>query len=406
MTNHQTKKHCLSDFFYSNIADKSYINLKKGLQEYRFFLSALYSALNHLENKDLKNFDALVGENACQIRAIKIALIASENQTDFCLMKEQIELLQNKIRTLLSEKTINQLMSSGISLATLLTEQELDIELTSDLSFALLSHLLSIAKNAQSELSSPFCIRDKSDPKKLKQLDSEVSSKFANSVVRRARRLLSEASVQFIRETAWNSGNMHLIRMLSKEFTYEFNSWPSTPMFWTYKALLKNALDKNIPLIILAKFIEQSDKKYVIRDQQILFFKPHLDSKNELVYQQAIPNKEDLKNPSLVVQGVVDLDQERHFFCKNTWSEQLVKNSVVDIILAAAADHRQYPCSERQVPLHDAEYVEYKEMAQKKGFSLNNPTTFFINHVYSLEVGKLFAASKENSQPKFVDASF
>ncbi|MBM3184197.1 MAG: hypothetical protein FJZ64_02715 [Chlamydiae bacterium] len=67
----------LSEVFYYDPKEKRNGELRKGLQEYEFLLSVLEETCHHLENGNFERFDSLLGENACQIRAVKIAIIAS-----------------------------------------------------------------------------------------------------------------------------------------------------------------------------------------------------------------------------------------------------------------------------------------------------------------------------------------
>jgi len=56
------------------------------------------------------------------------------------------------------------------------------------------------------------------------------------------------------------------------------------------------------------------------------------------------------------------------------------------VILAGAADHRQYPDPKKDaeiLALNDAEFTQHVALAQSKGFAETNPTTFFIQHVYA-----------------------
>lgn len=62
------------------------------------------------------------------------------------------------------------------------------------------------------------------------------------------------------------------------------------------------------------------------------------------------------------------------------------------VILAGAADHRQYPDPEedrRIEELGDEEFESYRKMARANGYALEDPSTFFIQHVYSTTVGKI-----------------
>ena len=53
------------------------------------------------------------------------------------------------------------------------------------------------------------------------------------------------------------------------------------------------------------------------------------------------------------------------------------------VILAGAADHRQYPDPNVEVKGDTAERLEYKRIALEEGYCLSNPKMFFIQHVYA-----------------------
>lgn len=60
----------------------------------------------------------------------------------------------------------------------------------------------------------------------------------------------------------------------------------------------------------------------------------------------------------------------------------------IDVILAGAADHRQY-LTQDTASIEDEEFNRYRQMAREEGFALTNPTTFFIQHVYATVIGQL-----------------
>lgn len=392
-----SKKQNLSDLLYYDIAEKRNGELQKALKEYRLLLSVLEFASYHLENGDLEKFDALVGENACQIRAIKIAVIASRNLIDFKKLNEQIANIQNKLEDLLSHKKIASLMQSNSSLKEVLEKEELNIELNFDEMFVCQSFLLSEAKEPQSTEKHMLSLtrKDKSAPKNLKRF-GDVSSGFTEDVVRKARRSLAEASVHFVKELSWEIKEPSLIKMTSQDFIRKHNTWPCIPMFWTYKVLLRIAQKNLIPFVVHVKFLDKQDARYQVRDEEMLFFKPKTDQ-DCFSYIQTEPDETDLNSSACVVQGVACLETQHQHFCKTKWREVILKTSIIDIILAGAADHRQYPDSNIEIKTDDHEYENYKVIARQKGFSLDNPTTFFINHVYPTQVDKIMGLKRAAS---------
>lgn len=269
MSSSVTKKNFLSELLPYDPSTKTNGSLRAGLKEYRLLLAATNQAMNLLQSGDLE-FDAVVGENACEIRTAKIAMTIAKYLSSAKSIQVQVEKSNRKIETL--SKSLETLMKKGISLQTLLLEEEIDVPLTSDELFLMESFLLSIAKTVKpSKASSPLCRNDAADPKKLKQFEQNVSASFLDNLVRKARQLLSAASVIFVREQAQLLGDRQLEKMCSEEFTITYNSWPCIPMFWTYKTLLLAAQKASIPIVICAKFLDKA-QEYLHRPRRISLF--------------------------------------------------------------------------------------------------------------------------------------
>ncbi len=246
----------LSGLLPYDLSTKSNGNLRTALKEYRLLLIATEQTMGALQRGEIDRFDPVVGENACQIRTVKIAKIATR-----CLEEAESVLLdtvrvKQKVEDLSS--SLPQLMKSGISLGELLQREGLDLSLSMDQLFLIESYLLSIVQVVKDPKSSiPLCINGVANSKKLKELESSISNSFAESLLRRARQLIATASVEFVREEALSLGDPQLIRMTSEEFTIRYNGWPCIPMLWTYKTLLLAAQNQNIPIILLAQHLSQ-----------------------------------------------------------------------------------------------------------------------------------------------------
>ena len=90
-------------------------------------------------------------------------------------IQAQITNSRLKIETL--SKSLEPLMKKGISLQSLLKQEEIDVALTSDELFLFESFLLSVAKTVKpAKVSSPLCRNDAADSKKLKQFGGDVST--------------------------------------------------------------------------------------------------------------------------------------------------------------------------------------------------------------------------------------
>lgn len=402
-TQAQTKHtNSLSSLLPYDPTTKKNKDLKIGLIEFKLLSKAYANAIAALKNGDLKKFDGLVGENACEIRAIFIAIIASKNLIDIEASEKKISSLENRIETLLTSKELEQLMRKGCSLKDVLESQKFDVSLTDEEFFALESFLLTEVRvpDTLGEGMVSLYKMALTDAKRLKSL-GEVSSKFTDHLESHARKLLSTASVEFIRNASLDLKDQTLIKMASEAFTVKHNTcWPCTPMFWTYKTVLAAAQKEGIPVIFHTKFIEKiKDQKdlYTVTDEEYQYYEVE-QTKHANQYVRKIPSQENLDKPAFIVQGIADVNFEKPK-TKEQWDLEMIAHSATNIILAGAADHRQYPDSKKDTlidELQDEEFLSFKKLAKDKGFSSENPTTFFIQHVYAMK-GKHFPFFKSKN---------
>lgn len=363
-------------------------DILKGLKEYQTILKVALAAIRDFEEGHLEGFDCLVGENACEIRAIKMSMVAARSSINIQILQNRILDVLGKIPVLLAPRSISSIMKSDFSLGKIIEDRDLEVFLSSDEIFTIRSHLLTLmktVKDSDQHLHSIFRM-EVADPKKLKEI-GEVSSVFANRLLYGLRKSLATSSVEFIRAEADVISDPDIIKMVSEEFTFQHNGLPCIPMFWTYKTVLETAEKNNIPIFLLAKFLKKKGEEFEVLDKEGLLFKRF--NSNSSVLAHAIETA-DLEKPAIVVEGVVVPDSAGKTLSKMQWKNVVGEMSVVDVILAGAADHRQLPNEALETVfenLKDAEYENYKSMARKEGFSSSNPTTFFIQHVYAGRIG-------------------
>ena len=378
----------LSQILPYDASQKTNGDIPKGLKEYQTILKVALDATRELGKGHLEWFDCLVGENACEIRAIKISLVASRSSVNIQGLQSRILEASGRIPALSAPKSINDIMRSNCSLGEIIRNESLDIALTSDEIFTIRSYLLAFMKTVRDSdhhLHSIYRM-EVANPKKLQEV-GEVSSVFANRLVYGLRKSIATSSVEFIREEAQAVQNPDVLKMVSDEFTFQHNGLPCIPMFWTYKTVLGTAEKENIPVFILSKFLKKNGEEFEVVEKEGLLYK-HFNS-NSCILAEAIENT-DLEKTAIVVEGVVAPDDAGRTLSKTQWRNVMGKMSVVDVILAGAADHRQLPNEDLETVfqnLKDGEYENYKSMARKEGFASSNPTTFFINHVYAGSIG-------------------
>jgi uncharacterized LabA/DUF88 family protein len=353
-------------------------------------------AINSLINGDLKKFDSFVGENACEIRAVWIAIIASKNSRSHFKTYERLVDAKEILRNLLYHNetlTTEQITSHEHQI-----QEILNIIVDFELYFAIQAFLLSEAKIilAKRDFYPSLCVPAKSDPKRLKRFGN-VSSTFLEKLVRKSRKFVAAASVQFVQKQANRSNDENLMDMVSSKFTINHNNHLlCTPMFWTYKCALLALIQNKIPLVINARFLIRESTGYRVIDEDWLFFETPALGTKDLVRRNV--GHDDLKKAALIIQGAVLLSTNKSID-KHQWRQTLLRYPIATTILAGAADHSQYPASKHNDLIDQTQdYQDYKRFAKKAGFSIDNPTTFFIQHVYCSQVNRIFNNKFENDR--------
>ncbi len=376
-------KFALSSLLYYDLSTIKHGEIRKAFGEYQLLLTALIEAVNAFESEDLKKFDALVGENACQIRALRMALIHSNDLFSIDLKKTAIQ-IGDEISKLFNKK-IKSLVYEDISFAEVLKQYELDVFLTGDELFALKSFILSEAKDTDSvDLSSRLLTgKQRCMPDKIRKFGPDVTTRFLKKLAGHLRLQLSQSSVQFVQKAAAHLQDKDLMQMLSDDFLYRHNDLACLPAFWTYKALLGFAKRNEIPLIVRVSLLKEVEGTRVVLDEKTYFFKAEENALGQWYYHLTEPTKEDSTKAAWVIEGVADCSASA------CWNEKVLTDCVISAILAGAADHRQYPNSSQNIQVRNLEYFYFKSMARNKGFSLENPSSFFIQHVYTSKVGRM-----------------
>lgn len=379
------KTNYLSQLLPYDTTSKKNGDLRTGLIEYRMLLEALKSTIGAFKNNNLEKFDALVGENACQIRAVWVAKMAQNQSIDMDALSQQVVKAQQNLDNVL-DHSISKLMLNGTTLDKVLVDENLEVSLEKEEMFLLEAHLLTIARGTGA---GALCIRRVADPKNLKQF-GDVSSTFTRNLLHILRKNISQQSVEFIRDNAVVLQNESCIKMSSEEFTIRHNSAFCIPMFWTYQVVLNAAKKAKIPLILHVKFISDPEQQcHADVEREYLFFKSEGNTQ-ECRYVQHALTEGDLNQAAFVVQGICVRNDKSH--SKEQWKASIKEYYIENIILAGAADHRQYPeVSQDHLveKMNDELYNNYKEMALKEGFALENPTKFFIQHVYASQIALL-----------------
>jgi len=357
-------------------------DLLAGLKDYSLLLNVSLDAVEALENGDLERFDAIVGENACEIRAVWVALIAKQGLDYISSLKNALKRADASLKSLLDKRTIDKLMGSGRSLQDVIqdSKHQLDIALTLHQTVLIESFLLTQVRAPRDPKAPPsITIKNKADPNKLKKYQKEATGKFLDALVSKVKGQLSALSVQFVRESAAETRCESLIEATSTQLTY-LQYLTCVPMFPTYQSMILKARREGIPLILHAKFVNE---RLETEDDAYLYF----DGSKDQPYLRTKPLSSDLLKSAWMMEGVVCADKKGKRLSKAEWLQQMEGQSIENVILKGAANHRQFP--DDRVNYSTDELARYSQQALETGCAFDNPTLFFINHVFPVQVGKV-----------------
>lgn len=368
--------HFLSELLPYDPSIKTGNRLEDGLKEYLLLLVATELAIHDLHSHKWENFDPLVGENACQIRAVRLALILSHCLLDLDSLlgrtlqaKVIIENVLSRLSTLNHKKT---------SLKTFLEQEFVNIRLTADEFFLVKSYILTRTKVSNPfDSNKPLVKNERTDEKKIKDI-SAVGSMFASNFISFLREKLSKSSVAFVRKLSKQLYSGSHIDKVLEDFSVTHRGLQCLPCYWATRVLLDHALQHRIP-IVLSVQQKAKDLDYKEIQKVTLFFQATSEG-----YQVTERASLDPLAPALVLLG--NSCRELALLPdKEQWIQELLEYGPVDLVLAYAAAHRQYPDESKDylvTELNDQGYQDYKMKANEWGCSLENPARFFLSHAF------------------------
>lgn len=336
----------------------------KRINEYAFVLHAVLLAIKSLKNNEFYQFDPLVGDNACQIRASCMALA-------FLECKKNIGPLEDKVTVILDKLEYLSFEGTQQSLNDVLVENDFDIELTNEEMFFALSFILS---NSKVTLKPTITKNQKTVYKLLTKLDptKSITNNFFNCLTTHANILLAEASVIFVRNVAELHGDEKIIEMVSENYTISHRHKSCISIFWCALALYHHAVVNKIPVVLWAEHIDKDMEK------QGEFFA--LFQSNGRRYVEVSPDT--LSNaPAIIIRASC----HREIINKEEWRHELVQYDPYELFLSYAALHRQFPLEEKDhivLEKNDEIFNHYKKIGNDLGCGLENPKFLFVTHIF------------------------
>jgi hypothetical protein len=361
--------------------------VKQGIDNYFGFLEIFQKALLSFVMNELRDFDPLVGENACQLRGYIFATIANDHKlkTEAFKYIEQINEILNKIEFLKIDTGKNN------AIGHILSENKLDIKLPLVYQFIALSYFLTITKTslitpAKDQESSQVFLLIKEDTKKNKfsVINPRVSSNFSEKLDLFARKRISELSIQYIQEQlsfSPISDKEKLLEWTTESFLKKTLIGLNTiPALYSTEIILKLTWLKKTPIILKIRRINSIDAKEI--DICTLLYMPDL---NSFKYNLKIPTaeKDDIQNCSAIICEAVSIAEP---LCNvNEFLQEISKKDFVTMVLSFMAAHPQYCADLKNFswPENDKYLNNFKQIAIEEGFCKQNPKLCHIYHIYA-----------------------
>jgi hypothetical protein len=347
----------------------------KSLVEYSVLLVALIQTIEALERGDIDKFDALVCENLCQIRAVINCINTKDCLESLLKIKTNVEGILEKVK-----KSLNVSPSKNFDLKTFLENEGLNIHLSANEILFVECFLLTIVKKQTGNLDQP----EITDIKLLKNLAPEekwadsISDGFRKKLIDKIRGEVSRISAPFLRYLACEHDDLTSLEMLVQKNIIPIKGRECPPTYWATKVLVQAILDHRLPVVL---WIKQKNELNKLVKEFCLYYKSD-SSKNKFIKKS--PLLIHAKKLAIVMQADCQrkkgiLPNKEISFC------EIEQYNLLDIILAYAANHRQYPDSQKDIFVEgtiDATYHFYKKKAIEWRVTRDDPSLFHISHIY------------------------
>jgi hypothetical protein len=322
------------------------------------------SALNAFLKKQFPAFDALVGDAACQTRAIMVAALA-QNESVIVTCKKDLQMV-TACNLAIQKNAKNHACSCCIS-------QE-SLELAK-------MYLLQTTRTIHPAVQECSHCKEKTATFKEKTEAGKLSGIYKTNIahlktmVNCCSQALASESISFLQEQAKSASSEMTQKMISQENTFVLNERKEIPCFYSLQAVMDIAKARQIPLLIKVKKSEHAMEK------------SHKDPFDTAILEKNGKESVLLQDPLIIIEGMRINEDSQEVYQQN-----LLKMNMAHLIQCNAAQHSQYTGNKglASVPLlQKEEYSEEKknleilaEQAKSLGCHDKNRALFCITHIF------------------------
>ncbi len=367
--------------------------LKGLLKKACFVYTIMHEAIASLRQRRLTDFDALVGDRACQIRALFVARFATayfsspSMHTELCALQRT---LMRKIRVMQRELERTDTLRQSVTTASVL--EPLEIEVPERLIHMAMAYLLTKTKE-KGETSSecPQCATQVTHCYKehtnyeLANLASIGMTRTQICVIVDAIKIqMSRISCTYVaQEAAELSSELTLpvLEMLSGAHLYtSSNGRCEVPFFATVAVVFQSVIRHNLPVLIKVRRAVHNVVCTQDVYDEVFCLKP---VEGEL--RRVVPTNEDMNKPCIVIEA-----QRNAALLEGETVEQyrtrLTQANMMDVILMNAAHHPQYTDRSAELSGTELERAPLRALssrAEQEGCCQENQRLFCISHIFA-----------------------
>jgi hypothetical protein len=355
--------------------------LKKNCEQYKCLVKLVMAALEKLKTQELQYFDPLVGENACEIRAVMFADLAQNASIAQNITTHLLE-LKNKIEKL--EAFTKVIPLQKMSFAKMLENQGCEVTLPKIFVAATLAHVLTVTKVSRIEFvlnKSESCLEMRVREKTKFNLTipgENVEEAFAKKIDKTARKILSQYSVEYVQAVAKELPLNEKIEDQRKCIAtahQDGNGRLTIPCFAYMDLLLRHSLLRRIPILLKVSSVDPQSLK---PGKAISFFYEVKNAAYELSNEATLINFP--QQAIIVIEG---FSMGAEYLDNQTLKQKLQAIPLKEIVLCNEAAHPQYAGDKHDTERPSNKRCEkYKEIAQKKGLCKKNALLCYMDHVH------------------------
>lgn len=343
--------------------------LNSSISKYQNVVQLALDALSAFKKRDMRFFDPIAGDCACQIRALFFSSLINDPETDNyishfkSIFEEHLFFIDDTLKKFPIDKQF--------SLQEYLSQLGINLEIPEDITVIVLSYIISLIKAAETYISEDGILSYRTQTRISIPEYPLLKRKFIDQIIKHAQQILTKLSVRYIQElnTIDDKNNKNFLDNCF--IRYDHLDRSLLPCYFQTEVVVNQLIRSRTPIVLkLDMFIRHETNSYHEFEMIFNYSKEDFDKENSAERNEkkgvfVISAKSVNKNP----------------ICPNKLQAELQKHDIKDLILSAVAAHPQYPYGEIWHPA-DLKYENYARLALDLGTCRTNPSTCLIDHIF------------------------